>query len=321
MGHWSEVPLASGGTVPWVIGLFGLDSACDRLPDVFDPGFPAQARDAVQAQVERHNGDPSLIGYFRGNEPAWTWPGAPHPLQTVWAGGPPHTARAALAWVRDRYGGDIEALGRAWGRPFGSWEAVCAGPPDARTGPEGLRADGGDFGGWLLERFYAVCCGAVRELDPGRLLLGPRFHTAALPEPYLRACRAFDAISRNGYRRQPSAADLTRLEALAGRPVLLGEFSFGVRGRGLSAGIVPVRDDAERGEAYEAYVRAASAHPACIGAHWFRWVDEPVTGRFDGEDYNVGLVDVTDVPYAGLVAGARRAHRDLYRLRSGQAPG
>lgn len=42
-----------------------------------------------------------------------------------------------------------------------------------------------------------------------------------------------------------------------------------------------------------------------------------MTGRFDGEDYNLGLVDVTDVPYAGLVGGARRVHGEMYALRFG----
>ena len=102
------------------------------------------------------------------------------------------------------------------------------------------------------------------------------------------------------------------LEAL-----LVSEFPFGVCDRGMSGGLVKVRDDAERGEAYAAYLRVALAHPACIGAHWFRWGDEPVTGRFDGEDDNLGLVDVTDVPYAGLVAGMRRMHGALYKLRFG----
>jgi hypothetical protein len=52
-----------------------------------------------------------------------------------------------------------------------------------------------------------------------------------------------------------------------------------------------------------------------------RWVDVPVTGRFDGENYNIGLVDVTDRPYDEMLAEIRPAHERLYALRrSGEVP-
>ena len=57
-----------------------------------------------------------------------------------------------------------------------------------------------------------------------------------------------------------------------------------------------------------------------IGTHWFQWLDEPVTGRMDGENYNIGMVDVTDVPYSGLLEGVRAAHRRLFDVHSGKEP-
>lgn len=54
-----------------------------------------------------------------------------------------------------------------------------------------------------------------------------------------------------------------------------------------------------------------------VGCHWFQYVDEPVTGRyFDGENYNIGLVDVTDLPYGPLVEAASSVHERIYTLRS-----
>ena len=38
-----------------------------------------------------------------------------------------------------------------------------------------------------------------------------------------------------------------------------------------------------------------------LGVHWFQWQDQPVLGRMDGENYNIGLVDVTNRPYPELV--------------------
>ncbi len=157
----------------------------------------------------------------------------------------------------------------------------------------------------------------MRALDPDRLLLGARFYSVTMPEPYLRACSAFGVVSFDCYQRVPPAGAVARLAALTGRPALIGEFHFGVCGRGMSGALITVPDDAARGEAYAAFIRAAVADPGLVGAHWFQWVDEPVTGRDDGEDYNIGLVDVTDVPYVGLLAGAERVHRELYRVRFG----
>lgn len=318
IANWSTDHLFAGGDMPWVTGLGGLNRWCDRVPDVFAPAFSQHAAAAVQDQVQRHADDAALIGYFVGNEPAWTFPGAIHPFQTIFEGSHPHTAAEAIAFLRARYADDLTALGDAWEHPYASWEGlVRTGPPDPRTGPTALQQDATEFAGRILDRFYRVCCGAVRALDPARLLLGARFYSVSMPEPYLRACRVFDVVSFNCYQRVPPTDAVARMAALTGRPTMIGEFHFGVCGRGMSGALITVPDDAARGQAYATFVRAAATDPAIVGAHWFQWVDEPVTGRFDGEDYNIGLVDVTDVPYAGLIAGAHQAHVEMYRLRFG----
>ena len=59
-------------------------------------------------------------------------------------------------------------------------------------------------------------------------------------------------------------------------------------------------------------------NPAFVGCHWFQYVDEPLTGRsFDGENYNIGFVTVTDTPYPELVAAARQVHVSAYVRRFG----
>ncbi len=39
----------------------------------------------------------------------------------------------------------------------------------------------------------------------------------------------------------------------------------------------------------------------------------------DGENYNIGFVDVTDRPYPELVAAAKTAHKRLLDVHSGKA--
>jgi hypothetical protein len=86
----------------------------------------------------------------------------------------------------------------------------------------------------------------------------------------------------------------------------------------MAASLVQVRDQAERGKAYRYYVENAFAMPEMVGTHYFQWADQPSTGRFDGENYNIGLVDVTDRPYPDLVEALKETHRRVLRLHSGQ---
>jgi hypothetical protein len=111
-----------------------------------------------------------------------------------------------------------------------------------------------------------------------------------------------------------SRADLF---ASLGVPVMIGEFHFGATDRGMfHPGLVPVATQAERGLAYTQYVESMLRHPAVVGCHWFQFVDEPATGRhYDGENYNIGLVDITDRPYPHLVSAAAEVHRRMYRYR------
>jgi hypothetical protein len=57
-----------------------------------------------------------------------------------------------------------------------------------------------------------------------------------------------------------------------------------------------------------------------VGTHWFQWLDQPATGRSDGENYNIGFVDVTDRPYAELVAAAKLTHDRLPEIHHGHTP-
>ena len=80
-----------------------------------------------------------------------------------------------------------------------------------------------------------------------------------------------------------------------------------------------MRDQAERGTAYRYYVEQAASFPAFIGSSWFQWVDQPSTGRMDGENYNIGLVDVTDRPYEPLIDAMKTTHRRLQAVHAGKS--
>jgi hypothetical protein len=102
--------------------------------------------------------------------------------------------------------------------------------------------------------------------------------------------------------------------------MIIGEFHFGVPEHGLAPGLAQTVSQVERAVAYRYYVENAAANPAIIGTHWFQWVDQPATGRNDGENYNIGFVDVTDRPYNELVNATREIFRRLPAVHSGKEP-
>ena len=57
--------------------------------------------------------------------------------------------------------------------------------------------------------------------------------------------------------------------------------------------------------------------PYVIGADWFQWMDEPPSGRLgDGEDANMGMVDVHDKPYELLADAVRQTTPTLNGIHS-----
>ena len=252
------------------------------LPDVYSPDFQPRVEAAAARQLAPRRDDPWLVGYFIGNEPPW--PGRESQLVDLFLAGPASETqrrfRAALA------AGDT---------PERRKQLVMA----------------------AFVHYLAVIDTAVKQVDPHHLNLGIRFGGTP-PDDIIRLARVFDVYSLNKYRYAIPTDLLDKVHALTGLPLLIGEFHIGVPGRGMAPGLVQAMNQEERGLAYQYYVEHAAAHPAVIGSHWFEWIDEPVTGRMDGENYNIGWIDVADRPYPELVAAARATHARLYGLHAGR---
>jgi hypothetical protein len=134
----------------------------------------------------------------------------------------------------------------------------------------------------------------------------------------VQGCAAWcDVVSFNVYAPDlAGAGDWAFLHSVS-KPALVGEFHFGATDRGaFGAGLIPVGSQEERAKSYAQYLQSFARDPSWVGAHWFQYVDQPLTGRlFDGENYAVGLVTLTDTPYAELTRAAAEVNRAVYRLR------
>ena len=175
-----------------------------------------------------------------------------------------------------------------------------------------MRQDLRRFQEKITARYFSTCRAAVKRFAPQGLSLGCRFST--YNEPAVRtAARECDVMTFNLYGRDVSGL---KIPAGVDAPAMIGEFHFGALDRGVfhPSGL-PLSTQTERAAAFESYVRGALRHPAIVGAHWFQYRDEPCTGRFDGENYEIGFIDICDRPYAEMVAAGRRLGASLYPVR------
>jgi hypothetical protein len=114
---------------------------------------------------------------------------------------------------------------------------------------------------------------------------------------------------------------IDKLSKITNKPVIIGEFHFGALDRGLDAtGIRGVENQRERGIAYRRYMHRAASHPMCLGAHYFILYDQAYLGRFDGENYQIGIMDVCSRPYEEFLEGIIKANSEIYKVADGIMP-
>jgi len=283
-----------------------------KFRDVFDPSFAAGIRKSMAGQSDTTAGDPWCIGYFVDNEIAW----GDEVSLAVAALVSPADQPAKLAFVEDlkaKYG-DIAKLNAAWGTAHESWEALIQSrnAPDRNKARDDLTA----FYTRTAETYFKTIRDAIKAVAPNQLYLGCRFAWGN-PRATAAAAKFCDVVSFNLYRR--SVADF-KLPAGIDVPLIIGEFHFGALDRGMfHTGLVRTSSQEERADAYRQYVRGALRHPQFVGCHWFQYRDQPTTGRvLDGENYQIGFVDIADSPYPETIAASRDVGYAMYRYRTGK---
>ena len=103
-------------------------------------------------------------------------------------------------------------------------------------------------------------------------------------------------------------------------PVMIGEFHFGALDAGLTAtGLEAVPNQEERAAAFRYYVERVAAPPLGVGCHYFQCYDQFVLGRFDGENYNIGLFDICLRPYGEMLQASRACAESAWAIHAGEA--
>lgn len=325
IGNWSDDALGQAHRLPYtrsieVAGDYAnVASGYDywgRMPDPFDPRFVQATEMAVAKASEGVRDDPWLLGYFADNELAWAGSGPQGrwglALGTLAGDAKSPAKQAFIALLRQQYVAP-ETLAAAWGIALTSWDTLNATGFAAPAPNEAHPAIERDYSAWLrryADTYFRTVAEAIRRHDPHHLFLGGRF-AVNTPEAVAACARYCDVVSFNVYADLPQHGfDAVAMRQLD-KPVLIGEFHFGSDDRGpFGKGVVSVWNEQQRGEAYAKFIVAAASDPVIVGAHWFDYVDQPVTGRLlDGENSHIGLVGITDIPFGGFVEAVTLANR------------
>lgn len=279
-----------------------------KFLDPFDPLFDECVKAHLDARKDLID-SPWCIGVFVDNEIRWI-DDETMPRIALRAPAEQKAKQVLVGDLVSRYK-EIAALNLAWGTHFASWDELLSNREDI---PGAAHDDLMAFGDKLADRYFSRIRAAFDEVVPEVLYMGCRFNRDA-PRYVLEACSRYcDVISYNIYNYNLS---WFRLPEGVDTPVMIGEFHFGATDRGMfHTGQVYTDSQDGRAAQYEVYVTSALENPWIVGANWHQFSDQACTGRFDGENFQVGLTDVCDNPYPEIRAALRRTGGKMYQLRA-----
>lgn len=332
IANWSDPSMYDARRVPYTATL-EIDGDFAEVPsgndywkhmsDPFDPRFAEAAKRSARA-AEKHRDDPWCLGYFVDNELSWGTMKDEKGRYGLALGalslkGDSPAKQAFVHELEQRYG-SVGKLNAAWGTAIGGWRELLDQPfHAAETLSPAMQQDLGRFVKHFAEHYFQTVRTALREYDPNHLYLGSRF--AWYTQETVEACAEFcDVISLNIYRPRVEHSQWSFLDAL-NKPALVGEFHMGAVDRGMfHTGLVKTRDQAERAAMFTDYVQSVIDNPVFVGCHYFKYADEPLTGRpGDGENYSIGFTTVVDTPYREMIEAARAVSAEMYTRRMRQA--
>lgn len=324
IANWSDPDIYVGGKTPYTGTLHsrgrtieGSTGQWGKFPDPFDESFVESLEDQFRRHSERGSCvDPFCIGFFIDNE--MHWGDSTHLAISALNSPADQPARKAVIKRLKRKYGSIRAVGRAWELDFKNWAAIRV-PAEGKHNLRMLQ-DLSLCNQLIAGAYFENCRRTLKSFAPDKLYLGCRFDFHFYPYEETQgvwvqkiAARYCDVVSFNRYRF--TTADLIP-PAGVDKPLIIGEFHFGSLDRGkYHPGLRAVNDQEQRAEFYRHYVESALKNPFLVGVHWFQYCDSATSGRFDGENYQIGFLDICDTPYWVMIGACREVGYSIYQTR------
>ena len=320
IANWSDDGLFGVTKTPYVFQLPQFPSTKTRIfrdfPDVLSEEYAENAKASAQSLAARRD-DPYQIGYFLRNEAEWAFVDRLVLADEVLYNEERTVCKEVLiAEMREKYG-TVEKLNEAWNTAFASFDDLYTRQNRISERSDAAKADMTAFSRKLVRAYVEIPSKACRAVDPNHLILGMRW--AWISDPGLvTGWENFDVFSINCYAVDPTNSIQHVVDLGVDLPVMIGEFHFGALDAGPSStGLEGVRTQKDRGIAYRYYCERAAAHPAGVGCHYFQCFDQFALGRFDGENYNIGLFDTCVQPYPDMMNEVFACGETLYEVADG----
>jgi hypothetical protein len=281
--------------------------------DPFDPGFAKAVAEGILNDLRSLKNDPWLIGHTFENEKGWNG----NVVKEIGLRTDGLAAKAALVdFLAKRYEKNLEIINRKFGTKAGTFQDLIKTPLDTE---KMAAADVSEFIRLASRMYFEQVRKAIKQIDPNHLFLGSSltvgWHSSV--DWDTGGAEFLDAISLDYYSGDPA---WIKSYHAAGKPILLLEFSFSAAGRGLSSLLGFCSSHRARGLNYRYYVENLAADPLMVGFGWFLCYDAPVTGRPDGENFNMGLLNVCDQPYEEMIEEMKKTNTRLFDLHAGKCP-
>ncbi len=318
VANWSDLNFAKSRKLPYVLPLSGFPTTQIRLfrdfPDVFSEEYEKNSVRFAQ-QLIPYSDDSYLIGYFLQNEPEWASEIHNIALEMFGTNQISDTKKVFAKWLRDKYNNDITALNIKWQLDLKDFNDILN--KTYKSSPSEIaNKDFYEFSEIMVAKYVDIPCDEIIKIDKNHLNMGMRYAWLSSDLLY-KAGERFDVFSINGYGIEPPAT--AEIAQKSGKPVMIGEFHYGATDRGLpSTGIVAAANQKERGSAYRYYIEKGFSRPEVVGMHYFQWTDQPFYGRFDGENYNIGVVDINNTPYTEMIRAMTVSNGRIYQVASGK---
>lgn len=320
IGNWSDEALYGTCGVPYVSRLPEFPSTKINIfrdfPDVLSEEYAENA--ALLAEGLRGlKDDPWQIGYFLRNEPAWAFVDDLIIADEVLYNEEMTVCKAELIRTLEEKYGTVEALNAAWSTEFKNFDDLKQHQEKASAYSAQAEKDLKEFSVRMVRAYVEIPSKACRKVDPNHMILGMRW--AWISDPDLTAgWENFDVFSINCYAVDPTESVQHVADLGVDLPVMIGEFHFGALDKGLTAtGLEAVRTQKERGIAIRYYFEKVAAHPYGVGAHYFQCNDQFLLGRFDGENYNIGVFDICCQPYTEMTEHIVASAEHIYEVAAG----
>ena len=315
IANWSDSKIYLMRKTPYVAtisysarNLEGSQGYWGKFYDVFDPSFRQALRRRLEREKDTSAGDPWCVGYFVHNELSW---GDEISLAVAALVSPPDqpAKKVFIEDLKAKYK-SIDKLNNTWGTNHKTWDALLqsAQAPDKKKAHDDLTT----FYAKIAETYFKTIREECKKIAPNQLYMGCRF--AWVNDRAARAATKFcDIVSYNRYNysvenhRLPDGIDM---------PVIIGEFHFGALDRGMfHTGLRKTTNQQDRADKYKSYVQGALRNPYIVGTHWFQYKDQATTGRGDGENYQIGFIDICDKPYPETIKACRQVGYTMYEYR------